>query len=61
MEVFFHFNHTLDDLLLEKAAVDICVINFEPINELSFSQIVKLSTFPLENEWRELLLMFHRF
>ncbi|WP_317913448.1 helix-turn-helix domain-containing protein [Carnobacterium maltaromaticum] len=59
MEVHFYFNHTLDDILLKKGDVDICVFNFQPLHPLSFSQLIQLSVLPSEAEWAELLLQLH--
>lgn len=59
MEVFFVFNAPLDNKLLEKMEIDLCVYNITPQEKLTYSNLFKLSNIPLGSEWDKLLILLH--
>lgn len=59
MEVFFVFNAPLDNSLLENLNINLCVYNFTPPEELTSSQLFRLSNIPLDSEWDKLLYILH--
>ncbi|WP_010052386.1 helix-turn-helix domain-containing protein [Carnobacterium maltaromaticum] len=59
MEVFFAFNTPLDNTLLEKMNIDLCIYNISPEENLTSSSLYRLSNIPLDSEWDKLLIFLH--
>ena len=55
MDATFVFNEPLNNTLIKKLAIDICIHNFVPQEKLVVATSIKLSTVPQENEWESLL------
>ena len=59
MEAVFIFNRPLNNALLEQLDIDLCIYNLTPFEELTESELFRLSDIPLNSEWVELLTLLH--
>ncbi|WP_157456742.1 helix-turn-helix domain-containing protein [Carnobacterium maltaromaticum] len=57
MNPIFIFNEPLNNTLIKKLDIDICVHNFVPQEKLDVQTAVKLSNIPQENDWGALLAL----
>lgn len=54
MDCFFIFNKPITDDFLKMLSIDICIYNFNPIEKLTASTLIRLSDTPSEDEWHSL-------
>lgn len=59
MNPIFVFNAPLDNNLLEKINIDLCVCNLTPPKSIDPAKLFRLSDIPLESEWQELLTLLY--
>lgn len=55
MEAIFIFNESINDHLIKKRSIDLCVHNYVLQEEITLCKSIKLSNVPKENEWIYLL------